>query len=274
MRQKVLGGILIVFSTLLFTLSLIGVGSAWYYNEPLTNQSIAKLTEADDELEQAQNAIKDAQDELTRALRMVESAEESLESYKEQREEAVEFLDAVNGLLDDKISPSLETSKEKLAEVQEMLDDLYEKIEALNKIPFVEFDLPEKESLSYFVELTDTLEEEINNVGEMADTASTFLDDATYLLGGDLSETKENIQNLMVVLDEYEAKIDKWRTDIAQWTEKLPRWFDITSASIAIFLLWFAFSQIGLLLHALAMWRNEEPLDLKAKRTNTIEDTK
>lgn len=266
MRQRVLGGTLIILSSLLFLLALIGIGSAWYYNEPLTNQSIAKLTEADDELEQAENALEDAQGELTRALRMVESAEESLESYKEQREEAVEFLDAVNGLLDDKISPSLETSKEKLAEVQEMLDNLYEKIETLNKIPFVEIDLPEKESLSYFVELTDTLEEEINNVSEMANTASTFLDDATYLLGGDLSETKENIQNLMVVLDDYEAKVDKWRTDIAQWTEKLPRWLDLLSASIAVLLLWFAFSQIGLFLHALAMWRNEKPLGLKAKK--------
>ena len=266
MRQRVLGGTLITLSSLFFVLGLVGVGSAWYYNKPLTNKSIAKLTEIDGELEQAQNALEDAQGELTRALRMVESAEESLASYKEQREEAVEFLDAVNGLLDDKISPSLENSKEKLAEVQEKLDDIYEKIETLNKIPFVEIDLPEKGSLTYFVELTDTLEEEINNVSEMADTASTFLDDATYLLGGDLSETKENILNLMVVLDKYESKVDKWRTDIAQLIEKLPRWLDYLSASTAIFLLWFAFSQIGLLLHALAMWRNEEPLGIKAKK--------
>ena len=265
MTRKVLSGTLIILSSLLFVLSLIGVGAAWYYNEPLTNKSIAKLTEIDGELEQAQNALVDAQGELTRALRMVESAEESLQSFKEQREQAVEFLDAVTGLLDDTVTPGLESSKEELSEVQKSLDNVRKSIETLNKIPFVEIELPDDSALDFFVEMTDDLTAEIDNVEKMAEDASVFLNDTSYLLGGDLRETKENIHNLMAVVDEYEAKISSWRAEIARLTENAPRWLDHLSVFIAVFLLWFAFSQTGLLLHGLASWRGEDTLTLKAK---------
>ncbi len=267
--RRILSGTLIVLSSLLFVLSLIGIGAAWYYNEPLTEKSLAKLQEIDDELEQAQNALVDAQSELARALRIVESAEESLESLGEQRLQAVEFLDTVTGLLDETITPGLESSKEKLTEVQKDLDGIRKSIEALNELPlvgyFIDIEFPDDSALDFFVEMTDNLESEIDKVNNMAEDASTFLDDSSYLLTGDLSETKESIHNLTSVIDEYDAKISKWRAEVARLIENLPRWLDHLSASIAIFLLWFAFSQVGLLLHGLTLWRGEEPFRLKQK---------
>ena len=257
MKRKVLSGTLIILSSLLLISSLFGVGAAWYYNEPLTNEALAKLTEIDKELEQAQTALQNAQDELKRALRIVESAEESLASLNDQKAQAVVFLDAVTGLLDNTISPSLQTSKEKLAEVQENLDELSASIEMLNKIPFVDMDLPDTGSLDFFVDVTNDLEKEIDNVGEMAEEASTFLNDTSYLLGGDLEETKENVQDLMEVVDEYEKKIDTWREKITTLVENLPRWLDHLSALLAIFLLWFALSQCSLIMHGLELWRSK-----------------
>lgn len=257
MKRKVLSGTLIILSSILLISSLVGVGATWHYNTPLTDETLAKLTETDKELQQAQTALQNAQDELKRALRIVESAEASLANLNEQKAQAVEFLDTVTGLLDNTISPSLETSKEKLAEVQETLDDLSASIEMLNKIPFVDIELPDTGSLDFFVEVTEDIEKEIDNVGEMAEEASTFLNDTSYSLGGDLKETKENVQNLMEVVDEYEKKISSWREKIATLIEKFPRWLDHLSALLAIFLLWFAFSQCSLILHGLELWRSK-----------------
>lgn len=265
MKSKVLSGTLIVLSSIFFLLSLIGIGASWYYNEPLTKKSIAKLTEVDDELKQAQVALENAQDELKRALRIVESAEENLASFSEQRAEALKFLDAVTGLLDDRIVPSLETSKEKLAEAQENLDELSASIEMLNNIPFVEIELPDAGALDYFIEVTSSFEEEIDNVGDMAGEASTFLNDTSYLLGGDLAETKENIQNLTKVVDEYEEKISKWREKTAVLIAEFPRWLDRVSALLIVFLLWFAFSQFCMFLRGVESWKGEDVLALEGK---------
>ncbi|MBT7188558.1 MAG: hypothetical protein HN916_00040 [Anaerolineae bacterium] len=258
MARKVLGGTLIVLSSILLILSLVGIGAAWYYNEPLTTDTITKLGSIDDELEQAQTALQNAQDELKRALRMVETAEASLQSLSEQRLQAKEFLETVENLLNETIQPNLDASKEKIDQVQETLDDLNKTLENINKIPFVEIPIPDEGFLSFFVENTEALKSEVDRVGDMAEQASTFLNDSSYLLGGDLAETKDNIQDLMGVVDEYETKIVSWREQLADLIAKLPKWIDHASVTIVISLLWFGFSQFGLLLHGLASWRKED----------------
>ena len=266
MARKILSGTLIALSVILFLASLVGIGAAWYYNEPLTSEIMAKAEVIDDELLQAQNALENAQVELKRAMRIVIRAEESLESFSEQTIVAKELLDTVTGVLDGTITPSLEASKEKIDQAQGTLDELRETVEAINRIPFVEMDLPDTGMLDFFVEITDSLEGEITRVEDMAEEASTFLNDTSYLMGGDLLETKESIQNLQKVISEYEGKISIWREQLAALEIATPNWIDRASIILNIFLIWFGFSQLGLLLHGLTLWRGVDPLEvLRAK---------
>ncbi len=260
MTRKILSGTLIILSTILLVLSLIGIWAAWYYNEPLTNEITTRLVTVDDELSQAQNALENAQGELERALRIVESAEGSLETLSEQSSMAKELLDTVTSALDETITPSLEASKEKIGDAQKMLDDLRLSIETLNKLPLVNLELPDDEILSFFVEITDSLEGEITRVEDIAGQASIFLNDTSYLLSGDLLETKENIKELQKVITEYEDKIVFWREELVALEAATPGWIDNTSIILTIFLLWFGFSEFGLFLHGLTLWRGEDPL--------------
>ena len=52
MTRKILSGTLIILSTILLVLSLIGIWAAWYYNESLTNETATRLVTVDDELSQ------------------------------------------------------------------------------------------------------------------------------------------------------------------------------------------------------------------------------
>ncbi len=255
-----------MFSVILLIASLVGIGAAWYYNTPLTSEIIAKAEVVDGELSQAQNALENAQEELKRALRIVIRAEESLESFSEQTIVAKELLDTVTGVLDETITPSLEASKEKIDQAQETLDELRETVEAINKIPFVDLELPDIGMLNFFVEITDSLEGEITRVEDMAEEASTFLNDTSYLMGGDLLETKESIKNLQEVISEYEVKISTWREQLSETDIATPNWIDRASIILSIFLIWFGFSQLGLLLHGLTLWYGVDPLEaLRAK---------
>ncbi|MBC8335630.1 MAG: hypothetical protein ISR59_05635 [Anaerolineales bacterium] len=260
MARKILSGILIALSLILLVLSLVGIGAAWVYNQPLTLELTARLIAANDELDLTQTALHGARDEMERALRFIDSAEESLEAISEQSAQAKEFLDAVTGMLDETITPSLEISKEKIGETQKTLDDLRKSIELINKIPFVNLEVPDYEILTFFIEMTNTLESEVDRVGEMAEQASTFLNDSSYLLGGDLQETRENIRDFMVVVDQYDTKIGGWREQLAALKKDFPGWVDRASIILTVFLLWFGFSQFGLFLHGLTSWRGEDPL--------------
>jgi len=260
MVRKILTGLWLVLCGALFVLSVIGVWTIWKYKKPLTMAITARQREIDAELALAQTALQDAQNELKRALRFVDAAEEALENFSEQTAVAKEFLDTVTEVLDETIKPSLATSKEQLEEAQQSMDDLRATLEALNRLPFINLDVPDLGVLNSFEEIIDSLESEIIRVEELAEVASIFVDDSSYLIGGDFSETRENIQELQTVVTEYEGKIDTWRGQLAVLKSKTPDWIQRTAVTLTVFLLWFALSQFGLILHGLAVRRGENPL--------------
>jgi len=259
MTRKILSGIWLVLCGALFVLSLIGVAMIWKYKQPLTDGITARLADIDVELARAQSALQNAQGELERALRFVDSAEEALESFSEQAAVAKEFLDTVTEVLDETIKPSLKTSREKIDEAQQTMDDLRASIQALNMIPFVNIKVPDDGILNSFVAIMDSLEGEIVRVDEIADQASTFMSDSSYLMGGDLSETRDNIQEMQIVIDEYEGKIGTWRGQVATLKAGSPGWIQRTAIWLTVFLAWFALSQFGLILHGLVVYRGGNP---------------
>jgi uncharacterized coiled-coil protein SlyX len=260
MTRKILTGIFLVLCGALFVLSLIGVSIVWRYKQPLTDASSARLAEVDHELAQAQTALENTQDELERALRFVDSAEEALESFSEQTVYVKEFLDTVTEVLDETVKPSLTTSRDKIDEAQQTMDDLRASVEALNLIPFVNIKVPDDGILNSFVAILDSLEGEITRVDDIAEQASTFLSDSSYLMGGDLSETRDNIEEMQTVVAEYEVRVSTWREQLATLQAELPGWIHRTAIWLTIFLAWFALSQFGLILHGLVVYRGENPL--------------
>lgn len=259
MARKILSGILIALSAILLIASLVGIGAILYYKGPVTDKTLSMIDDVDAELSLAQVALGDAQGELNRALRFINSAEKALETFSDQMAVAKELLDTVTNVLDETITPSLETSRKKIDEAQKTMDDLRASIENLNRIPFVNIDVPDDGILNSFIKVMDSLESEIIRVEDMTDQASVFMNDTSYLMGGDLSETRDNILELQAVIAEYKGKIDTWRRQLMTLKAEFPGWINHVSSILTIFLLWFGFSQLGLLLHGLTVWKGGDP---------------
>ena len=260
MARKILSGTLMILSAILLVFSLVGIGAVWYYKGPLIDETLTRMTDIDAELSLAQSALQDAQGELERALRFVDSAEEALVTFSEQMEVAKSLLDTVTTVMDETITPSLAASREKIDEAQKTMDDLRASIQALNRIPFVNLKVPDDGILNSFVDIMDSLESEIARVEKIADEASVFMNDTSYLMGGDLGETRKNILDLQVVITEYEEKISTWRGQLMTLKVEFPGWIMRTAIWLTVFLLWFAFSQFGLFLHGLSTWRGADVL--------------
>ena len=74
MARKIFSWALIVLSALLLLLSVVGIGAAWVYNEPLTRDALERLNKVDAELQLGQATLKQAQLELERSLRISSKA--------------------------------------------------------------------------------------------------------------------------------------------------------------------------------------------------------
>jgi len=260
MAQKILAWTLIVLSSIFLVLSVVGIGAAWIYNEPLTREATSRLSEIDNELVQAQATLDSTHAELERALRLVDAAQAALEKLAEQSTSAESLLDGIQSSLDDRLLPELKTTRERINAARVALENLRGLLQTVSSLPFINVDIPDQ-VLTDLIASAKTLDTEIANAEDVAKQASTFVSDTSYLLGGDLTETRDSLQNFIVAVEEYQTKVAEWRTQVADLIEALPSWIDRTSVSLTFFLLWFGLSQFGLFLHGRIILRGGNPLD-------------
>jgi len=259
MARKIFSGMLIGLSAILLVLSLAGIIAAWAYNEPLTQEATGRLEKIDQEMTQTQTSLRNAGAELQRALRMVDAAQLALAAMADKTTNATEILDSVKGTLDEKLLPGLQTSRQRILSARTALESLQTALDSVNALPFLNIQVPD-DLLQNLIDAVDSIDSQIASVEDMGKRASDFVGDTSYLLGGDLTETRDNLQVMLTTVQDYDEKISGWRTQIAGLTQALPGWIDTASIILTVFLLWFGFSQFGLFLHGLAAWKGGHPL--------------
>jgi hypothetical protein len=269
MARKILAWILIVLGSLFLVFSVAGIFAIWIYNEPLTQKVTAQLSDIDSQLAQAQTTLKSSEQELARALRIVDAAQTTLEKLTQQTSSAASLFDNIQSTLDGRLLPELKTTRDRISSARTSLESLQSVLKGVGSfIPGLDLSAPGK-VVSDLIASTKSLDSEIANVETVAEQASTFVSDTSFLLGGDLSGTRESLQNFLTSIHEYQGKVAGWRQETSDLKEKAPQWIDEASIALTIFLLWFGLSQFGLLLHGLNMRRGADPL-LGLKRTRVM----
>jgi chromosome segregation ATPase len=259
MIRKILAGILIGLSAILLGLSIAGIILIAANKEPLKQVSTARLQALDREVEQAQTTLQKAELELERTLRTVEAAEISLKSLKADFTQAKAVFGSVNGTLEKQLLPGLKASRQNIVQAQSTLQNLRTSLAELNALPLVNLNLPGDELLAELLAGAGSLDTQITQVETLVKKASTFMEDASYLMAGDFTETKTNLQNFILVVQAYDQRISGWRNQLAWLRASLPGWIEATALGLMIFLLWFGFSQVSLMLHGLAFWHGNAP---------------
>ena len=273
MARKIFSGILIALSVIFLVLSIVGIGAIWFYNEPLTQKATGQLKDIDAQLAQAQATLQSSEKELQRALRIVDSSQAALEKMAKQTGSAKNLFDSIQSSIDDQLLPDLKTTRQRIDSARTTLESLQSVLKTVSSfIPGFDLNAPAK-TLSDLIASTHSLDTEITNVEGLATQASTFVGDTSFLLGGDLTGTRTSLQNFVAYIQEYEKKVEDWRTQDKALLEKTPIWIDQASIVLTIFLLWFALSQFGLLLHGLNLQRGADPLYvLREKRVSIVEE--
>lgn len=272
MVRKILSGILVGAGSLLLILSIIAIGWIWINRTPLTLDATSRLQVIDGDLEQAQTAFQSARLELERTLRLVESAEASMQALKEEFSQVKTLFDNTTGVLDDQLLPGLMNSRAKLDQAKNTLQGLRDTLAQINSLSLFDLNFPGDKMLGDLIASAESLDGQIVRVEDMVKNASTFVSDASYLMGSDFTETKTNLQNFLAIVTEYDQKLIDWRAQLAGLLESLPGWITGASIGLTVFLFWFGFSQVSLILHGLSIWQGGDPLVVLRKPSE--DDTK
>jgi exonuclease VII small subunit len=259
MARKFFSWLLILLSGLFLVLSVAGITAIWVYKKPLTNQAMTQLKSIDSQLAQAQTTLDSSQKELERALRIVDNAQAALDKVKQQTNSAGNLMEDIQGTLDNKLLPDLKATRERIASARDTLTQIQTFLAGIRSfVPGVDLSAPDK-TISDLIASATALDSDIVNGEKLATQASQFAGDTAYLFNGDLTETHDSLRSFISAIGVYQTKIAGWREQTATLITGAPDWINEAAIGLTIFLLWFAVSQFGLLLHGLSMLRGEDP---------------
>lgn len=251
--RRFISSVLIVLGTLFLVLSVAGIIAIWVYREPLTNEALARLGQADNELTQAHTALDNGKGELQRTLRIVDDAQKGLSAMKDQMAAAKSLTDQVHGTLSQSLLPGLQGLRSKVDQLRGMLESLRNSLKTLNSVPFLKLNLPGDQFLAGLISDADSLDNQVSAVIQLTQKAQTFVGDTSYVLGGNLTDTKTRINNLLNVVTLYDQKVGGWQAQVRGVIASTPRWINEAAVGLTLFLIWFGISQFGLILHGLAL---------------------
>lgn len=265
MARKLFAWLILVLSGIFLVLSVVAIITIWVYNKPLTEKLTGQLRDIDSQLAQAQTTLANSEKELERALRIVNSAQDALDKLAQQTHSAGNLLDTIQTTLDDNLLPELKTTRERIDSARSTLEQLQSLLAGLQG--FVPLDLGSIDKIfSDLITSANSLDTEISNVEALGKQASLFVSDSSFLLGGDLTETRDSLETFLAAIQEYETKMEGWRSQVAFLLENTPRWINQASIALTIFLVWFAISQLSLLLHGLHLRRGGDPFLVLRRR--------
>ena len=213
--------------------------------------------------------LQSSQQELERALRIVDASEKALEQLADQSTGAKSLLESIQGTLDDRLLPELKTARERLVAASNTLETLRNTLDGLGSFIPIDLSMPDQ-MLADLIDSADSLDSEIGEIESVAQQASIFLSDSSFILGGDLSETRKSLEEFLATTQEYEKKVTEWRKQVADLIEKTPKWIDQASVILTVFLLWFGISQFGLILHGLSIRRGNDPFSVLRRRPASV----
>lgn len=266
MARKILSWILIVFSGIFLLASVAGIAAIWIYNTPLTREATTELQNIDSQLAQAQVTLTSSETELSRALRIVDATQATLEKLATQTNSTENLLDTIQSTLDDRLLPELKTTRGRIDSARLTLEQLQSILAGVGGfIPGVDLSIPDK-LLADLIASANSLNAEITSMEALATQVSLFVGDTSYLLGGDLTETRDSLQSFITAIQDYQTKVTSWREQVTYLQAGAPKWIDQASVALTIFLLWFGISQFGLILHGLHWLRGGDPLLVLRRR--------
>jgi chromosome segregation ATPase len=260
MVRKIFTGTFLALSSILLAFSVIGIAAIWIYNEQITTTAVSRLEEIDSQLAQIEVTLQASQRELERALRLVDATEKALQQLVSSSGGTGNVFESIQGTLDDRLIPDLKTTRERIDAARATLEDLRSVLEGITSlVPFIDLNSQDKIVADLIASAT-ALDADILEVELVAQQASTFVSDTSYLLGGDLTETRDSLQSFLTAIQEYEQKVTGWREQVTELIKGVPRWIDQASIGLTIFLAWFALSQFGMILHGLSLQYGDNPL--------------
>ncbi|GIV63879.1 MAG: hypothetical protein KatS3mg045_1218 [Bellilinea sp.] len=265
--NKVIGMILIATAILGWLISLSGLGLLWASYQPLRQTASEMLEVTRGALEVTSQTMLLVEDSLRQAEIGLEQVQTTLNGFSSVIETTSGVLEVVSGVLGDEFNGILRdtaNAMEGLEKTSRLIDDT---LGFISSVPFFggsqyQPETPLAESVASMRQdlegIPPALEQISNRLGETADGLQP-LPGTIGNLTAQLAGIQNNLSHTHRQLDEYQAVIESYRSELERLTTTLPKVITGFYIGISILLVWIGLAQIGLFTQGLERLKKEQP---------------
>jgi chromosome segregation ATPase len=237
---------ILVLSVVFFIAGFTGLIAVWVGNQPLTEHLLSRIDTIDNDLEQAEIAFTETRLELESTQEQIDLIQSVIAAIGIDSQENVQILTDIVQSFDDRLTPLIDTVSGGVGKLSEAFLALKNIVEKLNALPLVSIEIPGADKLA---ELSASLEEQqasVIQLKEKVQQLSQLTEDTLNTLTTGYADFEVTINNLLVLISQYESRVIEYRAQLAYLETNLPTWIDQASLVLSIFLIWFLVSQCGL----------------------------
>lgn len=258
--RRIVALLLILLSVIFFTLSLVGIGLIWGYNQPLTNQFLDKLSSIESDLTSAQQGIQQARSELDSAQAQIDLLQTALDTLGLEGAEDIQRVSDLVAKLENTLLPVVDGVKSGVEGLRDALVKIKTTLESLNNLPLVNINIPGVETVEAGVQELENLQNQIQEGRDRIANISEVTQNTITSLTTGFSTLESSVQSLNSELTIYETKIADYLTQIDGLQANLAGWIDWISVGLSVMLVWLAFSQAALFVLAWSFYKQEDLL--------------
>jgi chromosome segregation ATPase len=261
--KRVISVIVIAISLVGLVLSLAGIIVGWNTKARLTTSILNVLTEAETRLEEVDQRLNQVKTSLTEIRQSIAEAEERVGALGADAEENRRLMTVISDTVGAKVIPLVDRANEIMTTVRGTIATLNSALELLKAIPFISVQLPDLTTVGQIAEELATLQTAVSELRTtLSERRSELIEGTASLLTESLARIDQLLEGVQTRLTEYTQRLDETQSRLAQLKQSIPIGLNVAAWLNTLVLLWLAFAQVGLLIHA---WRFLTGKDLLAR---------
>ncbi len=260
--KRVLAVIVMVISALALVLSLTGIVGAWIVRAQLATGLVDIATQAEARATRAKQGVDRLDAALSRARDQVLGVERDVQALGADLDQNRPLLSGISERLGLELGPLFDSAREIMTTIREAVTAVNSAIEAINAIPFISIPVPEMEKLEKLSQDIDSLRAQVQDLRTAIDQRrSEIIQGAVSIVTTPTSQIGATLGEMQATVSGYSEQLGSVQERLSNFKSAIGGWLTWTAVIFTLILLWFAFSQAGLLVLG---WRFFSGRDLLA----------
>lgn len=261
--KRILAAVVIVISVLLLVLSLAGIVGTWILRAQLAEDLVRVATAAETQAAAVRQGLDRLDTALSRARDEVAGVEQDVQAFGTDVEENKPLLASISGVLGAQLSPLVDSAREIMAGVREAVAAVNSAIEAINALPFVSVPTPELVGVKKLAQDVEAFRTQVQELRAAVDQRRIeIIQGATSLITTPASQIHSTLDEMQTSVSGYSRQLGAIEERLSVFKSSIGGRLTRAAVVLTLLLLWFAFSQAGLVVLG---WRFFSGKDLLAR---------